>query len=551
MTLVCYCEREVAPMFHTMVASSVLVFGLVLAPAVAQPANGLAAGAAKLTITPKGDAWIAGYEPNRRSDGTIGDLYAACIAVRASANDKPVAVVALDLIGLSNAVVNRIRALVPELPPENLLVVCTHTHSGPDTIGLWGPPGKSGVDPEYMTFLTSRVADCVHQALSAMKPASLKFASGVEVTGVSRNDRVPAILDTELCAMQAIDSDGKPIGTLINFACHPEIFHGHKMTADFPMWLRNRVEQKAGGVAVYVNGALGGMVTADVHDAEDEAAWRREAERIGTTIADAALDALEKARPVASAPVTVNRAVVRIPLGNERFQQAADAGVLPSETLSKEGVVTEVTHLSIGPAEFVGIPGEALPDVGFLMKRLMKGSPKFVVGLCNDELGYILSEENYGLKLYQYETSMSVGPQAEPLIKEALRPMIAAFKPTPTLDGAPPDLSTWAPADIFRVMPGSFRPEKAKGLTATILWHITGQGGGYWTMRIADQKLTIAPGEDPNPDTTIEMSAADFAAMASGKLDGMQAAMTGRLKVSGDLTRAMLLGTLFGPTPKE
>lgn len=501
-------------------------------------------GAARVTITPKGQAWIAGYENNRRSEGTIGDLYASSLALRVGTEQKPVVITALDLIGLTNADVKKIRTLVPDLPPENVIIACTHTHSGPDTIGLWGPPeGTTGVDPEYMQFLRQQVADCIKKAVSSMRPAVLKFAGGVEVKGVSRNARVPQILDTELCAMQAVEPDGKPIATLVNFACHPEIFHGRKMTADFPLYLYRRIEEKGGGVPLYLNGALGGMVTADVKEgANNEAAWTEEAQRIGSALADAALEALGKAQPVSPTTLTVQRSVFTLPLENKRFREALQRGMIPGGELeSPTDVTTEVVHLTVGAAEFVTIPGEALPDIGFLLKRLMKGSPKFVIGLANDELGYILSEENYGLKLYEYETSMSVSSQIGRMVKEHLRNMIASFSP-PEVAPAQPTLTV---AAVFEFMPRGFNASAAQGVKAVYLWRVTGEGGGVWAVRIADGKCEVTSGAVANPDVAFEISAQDLLDLVSGKLNGMEAVMTGRLKIEGDMTLAAQFAQFF------
>jgi putative sterol carrier protein len=47
--------------------------------------------------------------------------------------------------------------------------------------------------------------------------------------------------------------------------------------------------------------------------------------------------------------------------------------------------------------------------------------------------------------------------------------------------------------------------------------------------------------EDGAADTTIKVAWADWEQMADGKLDGMTAFMTGKLKVEGDMSNAMQL----------
>ena len=87
-----------------------------------------------------------------------------------------------------------------------------------------------------------------------------------------------------------------------------------------------------------------------------------------------------------------------------------------------------MNRIAIGPAEFLTIPGEALPNIGFYLKRQMRGSPKFLLGLCCDELGYILTPEDYGLDLYKYETSVSIGPQIEPRMIQNLQALLPASR---------------------------------------------------------------------------------------------------------------------------
>ena len=81
-------------------------------------------------------------------------------------------------------------------------------------------------------------------------------------------------------------------------------------------------------------------------------------------------------------------------------------------------------RVGIGSGEFLTFPGEVLPNVGFYIKSMMHGTPKFVLGLTNDFLGYILAPEDFGLSLYQYESGQSVGRRIEPLMVRNLEALI-------------------------------------------------------------------------------------------------------------------------------
>jgi len=95
-------------------------------------------------------------------------------------------------------------------------------------------------------------------------------------------------------------------------------------------------------------------------------------------------------------------------------------------------------------------------------------------------------------------------------------------------------------------MPEAFNPDKAAGVDATIVYNLTGEGGSVWTSHIADGKCTVEEGQTvENPTMKITMDAQDYVDMMAGRLDGMQAFMTGKIKVEGDIMLASRLMTFF------
>ena len=89
-------------------------------------------------------------------------------------------------------------------------------------------------------------------------------------------------------------------------------------------------------------------------------------------------------------------------------------------------------------------------------------------------------------------------------------------------------------ADIFGTMESRVNPEGVKGVTGNYGYVITGSGGGEWTVSVKDGVVKVLEGlHDPNVTSTT--SAKDWIAITLGKLDGMTAFASGRLKVEGDM----------------
>ena len=78
--------------------------------------------------------------------------------------------------------------------------------------------------------------------------------------------------------------------------------------------------------------------------------------------------------------------------------------------LQSRYIPTVVRLIQIGEARIATYPGEVLPKLGFQVKSAMDAKYRFIFGLADDELGYILDDQDFGREPYEYESSMSVGP---------------------------------------------------------------------------------------------------------------------------------------------
>lgn len=384
----------------------------------------LRAAAGAVDITPTGQVYLAGYGANRPSSGTHDPLFARCLVL--DDGDTRIAVVACDVISISRLHVQTMRAEVTTVRPEHLFVSATHTHSGPDTLGQWGPdPIVSGVDDAWMARLRASIVTLVDETAAKLEPAALKFATTPDGPAFARNFRIVEVIDRTLSVMQAISTGtGAPIATLANFACHPEMLNCDRITADFPHWYCERVEREVGGVAMFVNGALGAMISPDNEEDEPYGARWDLAETMGSELAASVLNLVSDAEPLDDATISTGHRSFQVRMENEAFLALIDAGIYPSEVLRHGLLTTEVNRIAIGPAEILTLPGEVAPNIAIYLRRHMTGSPKFLFGLTNDELGYILTKEDWGLDLYTYETSVSVCEEVGSLMVENLMALV-------------------------------------------------------------------------------------------------------------------------------
>ena len=99
--------------------------------------------------------------------------------------------------------------------------------------------------------------------------------------------------------------------------------------------------------------------------------------------------------------------------------------------------------------------------------------------------------------------------------------------------------------EALEAMSRSASGEKLKGLDATILFDLSGEDGGQWTVSIRDGQVSFEDGSPESPTLTVEAAAEDLKALVKGELNPMAAFMQGRLKVKGDMSTAMQLQKLF------
>jgi len=399
-----------------------LGLSMLLAPPPARAA--FRVGAAMRVVTPDPLLPVSGGAgPSQPATRKLGELTVRALVFEH--DGTRVAIVGSDFLGFPAVLGNKVRVKVRGIPAENILIGVTHTHSAPDCYGF--PDGKGGTDADlkYLDTVCQRMADAIGEAIERLQPASLRIATGEARGKIAYNYYAPQLYDPRVSVIQAINSQGNPIATLVNYAIHPEVLGPGQgvCSPDLVGPLYQRIEAKAGGMALFMNSAQGGMVTADCRgpDGHDIQTWG-ECQRIGRLLADEALRVVAGAKIQRNPILQCFHRTIRFPIDSKLMRAILRLSPLPYATDDDGTLSTQLNVLNLGDSQIVTIPGEALPNIGYYLKRKMHGKNNLLFGLTNDAFGYILTKVDFkSFRRYDYISRTSLGERTGAIyIKEAL-----------------------------------------------------------------------------------------------------------------------------------
>ncbi len=383
-------------------------------------AQKLEAGAAYRIITPNPLIPISGGT-GAPGVATIknGELNTRALVIKKGKTN--IAIVSIDNLGVPKVVGDRIRALVPKIKPENIVIGATHTHSAPDLYGFTDEKGNSATNLNYIDWVVKETAAAINEAYKKAEPAYLKVAVDEAKGKIAYNYYAPKLYDHRVGVLQFISTkDNKPISTLINYATHPEIIGANRSicTPDLIGPLYDRIASKGGGMGIFMNSAQGGMVTADNRrEGGKEANDWGECIRIGNLLADESLRIIAGAEIQKNPKINIISETVKFPVESDLMKFILKNSKLNYKVSNNDIVTTRMNLLNIGSAKIITIPGEALPNIGFYIKRKMNTKDSFLFGLTNDAFGYIITKEDFNsFKKYEYICRTSLGEQTADIV---------------------------------------------------------------------------------------------------------------------------------------
>lgn len=363
--------------------------------------------------------------------------------------------------------------------------------------------GKDPRFMDYIRHQTVAVIREAHKKRSPARLLYAQTPSPIAFGRLIRDQRDPIVIDNRLVTIKVEAADGATIATVVNWSPHPETLGGSSslITSDFPHHLREGLEKGGfrvrkrsidglGGIAIYFSGAVGGLMTTLGTEIRDESgrilpqrSWEK-VQRIGELAAWGVIKSLEGASPTPITRLGIRSRQVFVPVDNKFLKTLQEKGVLQRELHHNgQDVMTEVDLITfydpVGPiAQMATIPGELFPEIavgGYLKdgapcwtitdrKRVQDGvgsertAPAnpgiatepilldhlnapfvFLMGLANDELGYIVPANDFVFPRYtpqprlgldhcgdgdHYEESLSASSKMAPILTRALVELI-------------------------------------------------------------------------------------------------------------------------------
>jgi hypothetical protein len=415
----------------------------------------LQAGSSVQVITPPLGHPLVGFF-HRREAATVADDLTARALVLDDGSTR-MAIVVCDLLSLKSDLVESIRSLIEaecSIPRTNVMVSCTHTHSGPATSRHRG----DDPDPAYIESLVQRIADGVRIAQTRLQPA--RIATGrAPVAGVCFNRRYhmadgtvrfnPGVnnpdvigpagpVDPEVVALLVESADGVPLAL---WSCLSTHYAGTDdelaISADYYGYYAAAIARSLGDqcIGLHANGTSGDINTIDIA-APNALHGTAKAIRVGDAVAATAIQAVlaqprqdDVALGARSERCLIERWSVTpddIATAIQLLEMPQHTEPLPAGTFSylvgqpipayqivpyAQGVLhvaelpaqseLEVHVLRIGDLALVGLPGEVFVEFGLTLKDRSPFAHTAVVGLANGAVGYLPTEAGFDQGAYE------------------------------------------------------------------------------------------------------------------------------------------------------
>ncbi len=377
-------------------------------------------GVATADITPEGPVYMMGFSGRDKepSTGVYKPIEASCIVF--DNGRTRLGIMALDVCKTGVPQLEKVRETAQGLgiPPQQMMLNCSHNHCGPRVLG--------NKNAEYMPMFERRICGLLQAAVDDLQPVSIDYTVGSSTMAVNRRQldadgnyvgmrpEPRGIIDPDVPVLRAVRPDGTVHAVLFGYACHPTTMGGHEIGPDFPGFARDWIEAAyPGAKAVFLQGCGGDI----------KPRYSLPSGAFGYVLIDAKATIAEVGHELGRAVVTAT-SVPPPALGSFLGGLSEPAGI-PTRTQvedTPEGGLfpTEVQVLRIGDVYIVGLNGEVHVEYGLRIKRELPELKMWVNGYTNRDLSYVPDAAAFGVGGYEVNVSWTTAEAEDILVERAI-----------------------------------------------------------------------------------------------------------------------------------
>lgn len=239
----------------------------------------------KINITPNDYQGkpLAGYDRKERCLGKLDEIHAYGVLLGLS-NEEDIKnfllLISVDLLKLPLSIVKYIKKKIIEkfdsFHEDQIIIHATHTHSSFDLTGefyyqggalafLKGVMFADNKNDMYIVWIANKITQMVEKLFKELKLCKMAWKKQKFNPDLVLNRRWPkkkTIPDLGVISFKSLE-EGKIIGIIINYACHPTSlsFKNNKLSADYPGRIVSKIESLTNNSikSVYINGASGDL----------------------------------------------------------------------------------------------------------------------------------------------------------------------------------------------------------------------------------------------------------------------------------------------------
>jgi len=380
------------------------------------PTGGFLVGAAKRDISPdlentghsrNGNVYLGGFGfgPSRLSQGILAPIHVRAwvisngtdtVAFAENETQGAFASYKKGPWGHHDIAIAVEQATQGRITHDHVVVGSDHSHSGPDTSGVFG-----GLPNAYLQFIKDQTVGAITDAFAALQPAQL-LTGTIDATELINSQFGPPMdqVDGELRVLVAADpADATHLQTvLINYSAHADVLGADNLlvSSDWPGVTATQVEQALGIDTAVVMVADVGRTQPNRPDGDNADKLNAYSSEVTAKV----LSALDHLTPQSGNDIKGTQLFLRDQYNNHFLDLLLLTTAISRSSqppwLDNGVIGTVVSTFQIGDLFFAAVPGESYPAVQFALEGAVPAARHFIFGLANDQLGYLIApQEGY------------------------------------------------------------------------------------------------------------------------------------------------------------